>query len=86
MNEPEYTRWRLLDQPVSPLDPIQPDGPRYEEGKLPVGFLLLVYDERTNRLSGPVRFLTPEDAAAWLEQNVTGKDKVQYLVIPRPLT
>lgn len=75
----ELTRWRELDNPISPLDPIQPDSPRYVEGELPAGFVLLLWDGHA--LRGPMRFPNQQAANEYLgaQPGVT-----HYLVIPKP--
>lgn len=79
---PEFTRWRELENPVSPLDPIQPGSPRYEAGKLPAGFVLLCWSRKQNRVHGPVRFPTPKLAETFVKDN----DINEYLIIPKPNT
>lgn len=79
-DKPQFTRWRALSDPISPLDPIQQDAPRYEAGKLPVGFILLLWNKKENRLSGPVRFINPESA----EKYVNEHNPDEYIVIPKP--
>ena len=79
-NRFEVTRWRFLDNPVSPLDPIQPDSPVFTPGKLPVGFVMLVWEPSLKRLGGPVRFETQQDA-----DDYQALHKIEsYLVIPKP--
>jgi hypothetical protein len=74
------TRWRWLDHPISPLDPIQPDGPQYEEGKLPPFFVLLLWDG--NALRGPMRFNSQIEADSYLQMQ---PGVTQYMVLPKPL-
>ena len=77
----ELTRWRDLQHPVSPLDPIQPDSPHYQEGKLPPLFVLLLWDGAA--LRGPMRFHSQMEADNYLLMQPGVKE---YLVIPRPLS
>jgi hypothetical protein len=79
----EFTRWRSLDDPVSPLDPIQPDSPRYVEGELPVGFILLLWDGEA--LIGPMQFKSSEEAYVRVLKAQDEKKPIQqYLVVPKP--
>lgn len=74
----EFTRWRELSNPVSPLDIIQPDSPRYDKGKIPVGFVVLLWDGTS--LIGPRRFNSTEEADAFVKQYGV----IEFLVIPKP--
>jgi hypothetical protein len=81
----ELSRWRDLEDPISPLDPIQPDSPRYEAGHLPVGFVMLLWDGK--KLSGPVRFNDQEEADKHVLANFgPKKDRgtLEYLIVPKP--
>lgn len=75
----EHTRWRELAKPLDPRDPIVPDGPRYEEGKLPVGFVLLLWDGTS--LIGPMQFLVAIEAENFLKAH---PKVTHYIIIPKP--
>lgn len=74
------TRWRELSNPVSPYDPIQPDGIRYEEGKLPVLVMILCWDG--DSLLGPYRFPDREEADHFL--TIVNPKITHFLVVPSP--
>lgn len=80
----ELTRWRELDNPISPLDPIQPDSPRYEAGRIPAGFVVLLWDGR--ELIGPKRFRSQQEADGYVSEYQSRWDKpiTHYLIIPKP--
>lgn len=79
IQEFEFTRWHSLHDPLSPLDPIQNDSPRFEAGKLPKQFVLLCWTGK--ELLGPVRFVTDYDAESYLHDH---QDIVEYLPLPKP--
>ena len=77
--DPQYTRWRELSNPVSHLDPIQPDSPRYQEGHLPPGFVLLLWNG--TELIGPRQFKDQAEADDFLYANT---EIESFLVVPKP--
>jgi hypothetical protein len=77
--DPQWTRWRELDDPISPLDIISPDSPRYEAGHIPAVFVVLLWDGHA--LRGPMKFHSQAEADDYLklQPGVT-----HYLVLPKP--
>jgi hypothetical protein len=75
----QFTRWRALGNPISPLDPIQPDSPlsRLEEGRLPHSLVLLLFDG--NALRGPMRFANQQEADSYLQMQPGVRG---YLILP----
>lgn len=78
-SRPQWSRWRHLHDQVDPTDVLQPGSPRYEDGKLPAGFVLLLWDGKA--LRGPVKFPNDEAASAYLEMQ---PGVTHFLIVPQP--
>lgn len=79
MNEdPTFTRWRALDKPHLPIDPID-HASMFKEGHLPPGFVLLLWDN--NALRGPMKFRNQVEADSYLQMQPGVQS---YLVVPDP--
>jgi hypothetical protein len=74
-----YTRWRDLNAQVDASDSVYPGMPKYVDGSLPAGYVMLVWDG--NALMGPRRFSTDEEADQYLAANPGIK---KFLLIPSP--
>lgn len=74
----QFTRWRSLANPVDAFDPIQADSPRYLEGHLPVGFVLLLFDGHA--LRGAMQFKDQKSADDYL---ISNPGILAFLVIPK---
>lgn len=79
MNTPEFTHWRSVATPMTPLDPVgDTETLHYQPGVIPTGFVVLMWNGAT--LFGPAQFKTPEDADAFrLTNNIT-----KFIIIPKP--
>lgn len=78
-DQPCYTRWHNLQQPVRPDDLIQ-EGMALsvlEPGKLPAKFVLLLFDG--NALRGPLRFHSQREADVYLTMQ---PGVVGFLIVP----
>jgi hypothetical protein len=83
-SRPEWTRWRNIDHPLRADDVLGENSIRYEEGKLPTGFILLTWDGK--HLRGLVSFKTEDEATNFLTDHALrfGLSIESYLVLPKP--
>lgn len=81
-NRPETTRWHNINDPVSPLDPIDHKS-MFIAGKLPPRFILMLWTGKI--LIGPISFDTQDNAdreLAYLKEQ--GNVVTHFLPIPKP--
>lgn len=75
---PEFTRWRPLENPISPMDPID-CASLFNAGHLPAKFVLLLWDG--GALRGPMKFPNQAEADAYCRMQPGVR---AFLVIPKP--